>query len=73
MIRTPLTAAANNKILQDPILLPDFSRVFVLIGERADEADDRLFQTAVALKDVLTGVGRADTLLANAVIHAVRG
>ena len=51
---------------------PDFSRVFVLVGERADEADDRHFQTDVALDDVLTGHDRADCRLANAV-HTIRG
>ena len=66
------TAAANNKVVQDPIVHPDYGRVFVLVGERADEADDRLMPTDVALEEVLTGLNLADYRLADAVIQAIR-
>lgn len=66
------TAAANNGVVQDPIENPDFSKVFVLVGERDNDTNDHLIQTDVGLGEILAGLESNDLRLTDAIVAVIR-
>lgn len=64
------TAAMYNEQVPEPIIEPDFSKLFVLFKSEGADATDRLIQTSVGLDEVLAGLSADDTRLTDTVLAA---
>lgn len=66
------TAVTYNETVPEPIAVPDFSRVFVLMRSADRDPIRSLHQTDIGLDEVLTGFEPVDNRLTQAVIPVVQ-
>ena len=66
------TAVVENDRAPEPLVQPDYTRLFVTGRTEEHEGIDYIFQTDVGLEDVLGGITADDTRLRDAVLAAIR-
>ncbi|WP_394551811.1 PD-(D/E)XK nuclease family protein [Agromyces sp. MMS24-JH15] len=65
------TAVVFNGLAPEPLVDPDYSKVFVSRQVGADESVDRIVQTDVGLDEILAGLPSDDTRLADTVLAVI--
>ena len=66
------TAVVENSHAPEPLVHPDYTRLFVTRQASGHDGIDKIFQTDVALGDVLSGLTADDARLRDAVLEAIR-
>jgi hypothetical protein len=66
------TAVAKNALAKEPIIVPDYSRIFVTLQSSAANSTAEIVQTEVSLAEVAGGLAQEDTRLCDAVLTIVR-
>lgn len=66
------TAVAKNALAEEPIIEPDYSRVFATLRSSAANSTAEIVQTEVGLAEVVDGLDQDDTRLRDAVLSIVR-
>ena len=65
------TAVVENSRAPEPLVDPDYSKVFVTRKAAGQDGTDQLVQTQVGLGEVLAGLGSGDTRLRDAVLAVI--
>lgn len=66
------TAVVENGLVPEPLIDPDYTKVFVTRLAAEGDGLDLIHQSAVGLEEVLAGLSSDDTRLRDAVIAAIR-
>ena len=67
------TAVVENARVADPVVGPDYTKIFVTRGVDGPDGIDRIIQSDVGLDEVLAGLNGDDVRLRDAVLAAARG
>lgn len=62
------TAVVENQLVPEPVVDPDFTRIFVTRQATDGDGIDRIHQTDVRLDEILSGLGNEDSRLLEAVL-----
>lgn len=65
------TAVVENERCREPVIEPDFTKIFLTRQAYSDEGIDRIVESTVGLEEVITGLSADDTRLRDAVLAVV--